>query len=28
MLDTVGKCKRMVRACAKTWIITAWYNRD
>ena len=28
MLDTVGKCKRVVRACAKTWIITAWYNQE
>jgi len=27
MLDTVGKCKRVVRACVKTWIITAWYNQ-
>jgi len=27
MLDTVGKCKRVVRAYAKTWITTAWYNR-
>jgi len=27
MLDTVRKHKRVVRACAKTWIITAWYNR-
>jgi len=26
MLDTVGKRKRVVMACAKTWIITAWYN--
>ena len=26
MLDTVGKCKRVVTACAKTWITTAWYN--
>jgi len=28
MLDAVGKCKRVVRACAKIWIITAWYNRE
>jgi len=27
MLDTVRKCKRVVRACAKTWNITAWYKR-
>jgi len=26
MLDTVGKCKCMVRACAKTWIITAVHD--
>ena len=26
MLDTLGKWKRVVRACAKTWITTAWYN--
>jgi len=26
MLDKVRKCKRVVRACAKTWITTAWYN--
>jgi len=26
MLDTVGKRKCVVRACAKTWIITAWCN--
>ena len=27
MLDTVRKIKHVVPACAKTWIITAWYNR-
>jgi len=27
MLDTVGKCKRVVWAFTKTWIITAWYNQ-
>jgi len=26
MIDTVRKRKRVVRACAQTWIITAWYN--
>jgi len=27
MLDTMRRRKGVVRACAKTWIITAWYNR-
>ena len=27
MLDTVRKCKCVVRACAKTEVITAWYDQ-